>query len=259
MNFDIDRILAIAVEAGARIIDVYQQPFDVNYKADCSPITQADQAAHASIVQALQQHTPDIPVISEESDPSTQAKAPSLQQFWLVDPLDGTREFVQRNDEFTVNIALIQNKVSVWGCIYAPVFEKLWWGGATYGTFKQHKQGADQAISVLPVPQENECVHLLVSRNHQMEEMQSPWLQFPEYVLHPRGSSLKFCDIAEGLAHVYLRLGPTCEWDTAAGQAIVEGAGGSVRTLDGLPLAYQKNQEKNPAFVVSCSPNWPNP
>ena len=245
MKFDIDSILAIAVEAGARILDIYRILLMWTINQITRQLHKADQAAHAYIVHALQQHTPHIPVYLKSQMEKLQAQALHLEQFWLVDPLDGTREFIQRNDEFTVNIALIQNQKTVWGCIYAPVFKKLWWGGATYGAFTQYKQDPVRSIAVLAAPQAHEKVHILVSRNHQMAETQASWLQeFSDYEFHPRGSSLKFCDIAEGLAHVYLRLGPTCEWDTGAGQAIVEGAGGSVRMLDGSVLRYQKNQEK---------------
>ena len=243
----------IARAAGDAILAIYRQPFAVEYKQDESPLTAADQGAHEVIVQALARLTPDIPVLSEESDAETMQARLGWSRYWLVDPLDGTKEFVSRNGEFTVNIALIDHGRPVWGLVYAPVLDRLWYGGKGMGAWRV-ADGKREAIQTLP-HQEGSPWRVVGSRNHLSRETLDYLARFGdiergEIELVSMGSSLKFCIIAEGGAELYPRLAPTCEWDTAAAQAVLEGAGGSVTRLDGSPLAYNKPDILNPWFVA---------
>ena len=244
----ISELEPIARAAGDAILTIYRQPFAVEYKQDESPLTAADQGAHEVIVQALARLTPDIPVLSEESDAETMQARLGWSRYWLVDPLDGTKEFVSRNGEFTVNIALIEESRPVWGLVYAPVLDKLWYGGKGIGAWRM-ADGKREAIQTLP-HQEGAPWRVVGSRNHLSQETLDYLAPFGEIELVSMGSSLKFCIIAEGGAELYPRLAPTCEWDTAAAQAVLEGAGGSVTQLDGSALAYNKPDILNPWFVA---------
>ena len=208
----------------------------------------ADQGAHEVIVQALARLTPDIPVLSEESDAEAMQARRGWSRYWLVDPLDGTKEFVSRNGEFTVNIALIDHGRPVWGLVYAPVLDKLWYGGKGIGAWRV-ADGKHEAIQTRPHG-DGEAWRVVGSRNHLSQETLDYLAPFGEIELVSMGSSLKFCIIAEGGAELYPRLAPTCEWDTAAAQAVLEGAGGSVTQLDGSALAYNKPDILNPWFVA---------
>lgn len=238
----------IARAAGDAILAIYRQPFAVEYKQDESPLTAADQGAHEVIVQALARLTPDIPVLSEESDAQTMQARLGWSRYWLVDPLDGTKEFVSRNGEFTVNIALIDHGRPVWGLVYAPVLDKLWYGGKGIGAWRV-ADGKHEAIQTRP-HEAGQAWRVVGSRNHLSQETLDYLAPFGEIELVSMGSSLKFCIIAEGGAELYPRLAPTCEWDTAAAQAVLEGAGGSVTQLDGSALAYNKPDILNPWFVA---------
>ena len=238
----------IARAAGDAILTIYRQPFAVEYKQDESPLTAADQGAHEVIVQALARLTPDIPVLSEESDAETMQARLGWSRYWLVDPLDGTKEFVSRNGEFTVNIALIDHGRPVWGLVYAPVLDRLWYGGKGIGAWRV-ADGKHEAIQTRPHG-DGEAWRVVGSRNHLSQETLDYLAPFGEIELVSMGSSLKFCIIAEGGAELYPRLAPTCEWDTAAAQAVLEGAGGSVTQLDGTALAYNKPNILNPWFVA---------
>ena len=244
----ISELEPIARAAGDAILTIYRQPFAVEYKQDESPLTAADQGAHEVIVQALARLTPDIPVLSEESDAETMQVRCSWSRYWLVDPLDGTKEFVSRNGEFTVNIALIEEGRPVWGLVYAPVLDKLWYGGKEVGAWRV-ADGTHKAIQTRP-HEDGEAWRVVGSRNHLSQETLDYLAPFGEIELVSMGSSLKFCIIAEGGAELYPRLAPTCEWDTAAAQAVLEGAGGSVTQLDGSALAYNKPDILNPWFVA---------
>ena len=244
----ISELEPIARAAGDAILTIYRQPFAVEYKQDESPLTAADQGAHEVIVQALARLAPDIPVLSEESDAETMQARLGWSRYWLVDPLDGTKEFVSRNGEFTVNIALIEESRPVWGLVYAPVLDKLWYGGKGVGAWRV-ADGTHKAIQTLP-HQEGALWRVVGSRNHLSQETLDYLAPFGEIELVSMGSSLKFCIIAEGGAELYPRLAPTCEWDTAAAQAVLEGAGGSVTQLDGTALAYNKPNILNPWFVA---------
>lgn len=244
----ISELEPIARAAGDTIMAIYSQPFTVEYKGDESPLTAADKGAHEVIVQALAGLTPDIPVLSEESGSEVMGFRHGWSRYWLVDPLDGTKEFVSRNGEFTVNIALIEDGKPLWGLVYAPVLDRLWYGGKGMGAWRV-ADGKREAIQTLP-HQEGAPWRVVGSRNHLSRETLDYLAPFGEIELVSMGSSLKFCIIAEGGAELYPRLAPTCEWDTAAAQAVLEGAGGSVTRLDGSPLAYNKPDILNPWFVA---------
>ncbi len=249
----ISELEPIARAAGEAIMSIYSQPFAVEYKQDESPLTAADKGAHEVIVQALARLTPDIPVLSEESSPEVMAARLGWSRYWLVDPLDGTKEFVSRNGEFTVNIALIEQGTPRWGLVYAPVLDKLWYGGKGIGAWCV-ADGRHEAIQTRP-HDAGQVWRVVGSRNHLSEETLEYLARFGELErgeieLVSMGSSLKFCIIAEGEAELYPRLAPTCEWDTGAAQAVLEGAGGSVTQLDGSPLCYNKPDILNPWFVA---------
>ncbi|MGE6126928.1 3'(2'),5'-bisphosphate nucleotidase CysQ [Aeromonas rivipollensis] len=244
----ISELEPIARAAGDTILAIYRQPFAVEYKQDESPLTAADQGAHEVIVQALARLTPDIPVLSEESDAETMQARLGWSRYWLVDPLDGTKEFVSRNGEFTVNIALIDQGRPVWGLVYAPVLDKLWYGGKGVGAWRV-ADGTHKAIQTRP-HEAGQAWRVVGSRNHLSQATLDYLAPLGEVELVSMGSSLKFCIIAEGGAELYPRLAPTCEWDTAAAQAVLEGAGGSVTQLDGTALAYNKPNILNPWFVA---------
>lgn len=249
----ISELEPIARAAGDTIMAIYSQPFTVEYKGDESPLTAADKGAHEVIVQALAGLTPDIPVLSEESGLEVMGLRHGWSRYWLVDPLDGTKEFVSRNGEFTVNIALIEDGQPLWGLVYAPVLDRLWYGGKEVGAWRV-ADGKREAIQTRP-HQEGVPWRVVGSRNHLSQPTLDYLARFGdiaqgEIELVSMGSSLKFCIIAEGGAELYPRLAPTCEWDTAAAQAVLEGAGGSVTQLDGSPLVYNKPDILNPWFVA---------
>lgn len=252
---EIAEIEPVARAAGEAIMAIYSQPFAVEYKSDESPLTAADKGAHEVIVRALARLTPDIPVLSEESGPQVMAERLGWRRYWLVDPLDGTKEFVSRNGEFTVNIALIEEGTPSWGLVYAPVLDKLWYGGKGLGAWCI-ADGRCEAIQTRP-HREGSPWRVVGSRNHLSRETLDYLARFGdmergEIELVSMGSSLKFCIIAEGGAELYPRLAPTCEWDTGAAQAVLEGAGGSVTRLDGEPLVYNKPDILNPWFVAKA-------
>ncbi|MEL3921221.1 3'(2'),5'-bisphosphate nucleotidase CysQ [Aeromonas enteropelogenes] len=252
---EIAEIEPVARAAGEAIMAIYSQPFAIEYKRDESPLTAADKGAHEVIVRALARLTPDIPVLSEESGPQVMAERLGWRRYWLVDPLDGTKEFVSRNGEFTVNIALIEEGAPRWGLVYAPVLDKLWYGGKGLGAWRI-ADGRCEAIQTRP-HREGSPWRVVGSRNHLSRETLDYLARFGdmergEIELVSMGSSLKFCIIAEGGAELYPRLAPTCEWDTGAAQAVLEGAGGSVTRLDGEPLVYNKPDILNPWFVAKA-------
>ncbi len=238
---------ALARAAGALILEVYGTDFDVQDKADASPVTLADERAEALITPALQGLQPAWPVVAEEAA-SRGESPPAAECFWLVDPLDGTREFVARNGEFTVNIALVRHGLPVLGVVYLPVTDRLYAGVVGQGAWLQ-ADGQRRAIVARVQPAAGAVV--VCSRSHGDAAALQAWLQGqPVAAWVPAGSSLKFGLIAEGRADVYPRLGRTMEWDTAAGHAVLAAAGGSVCDLDGQPLRYGKPGFENPHFVA---------
>jgi len=250
MNLEelVEPITELAVEAGNAILTVYATDFDVESKSDESPLTQADLASHNAIVAGLKQLTPDIPIISEEDGLPDFEVRRHWERYWLIDPLDGTKEFVNRNGEFTVNIALIDNGRPVFGVVHVPVQEKTYIGCEGRGS-ELRENGAARPISV--ADGSNAAVRIVGSRSHRGTSLDAFLDKLGDHDMVPMGSSLKFCTVAEGNADIYPRLGPTSEWDTAAAQAVVEQAGGQVLELDGKPLSYnQKADILNPWFVV---------
>lgn len=248
------QVLSIARKADEAIMAVYTATASTpaSFKTDGSPLTQADLAAHRHIARGLAALTPDIPVVSEEDDAS-QAHRQPRGRFWLVDPLDGTKEFLARNEEFTVNIALVQDGVAVLGVVTAPALGLAYWGSAGRGAFRSI-DGRTEAIHVARRPPAASYPWRVVASKSHMNEETRAWLQqLGAHELVQAGSSLKFCRIAEGNADIYPRLGPTCEWDTAAAQAVLEAAGGCVLQLDGMPLRYGKGDVLNPQFVAAAT------
>lgn len=255
-EFNTIDVITLAQEAGEKIIEIYKQDFSVHEKDDSSPLTQADLLSHKTIVEGLALLTPKIPVLSEESPPSAIANRLSWETYWLIDPLDGTKEFVKKNGEFTVNIALVSNHQPVFGVVYAPALEVTYWGDSVSGAFKV-EGGVEEAIAVRPRPAD--CADWIVvgSRSHQSIEFEAFMRDYPCANIISMGSSLKLCLVAEGKADLYPRLGLTSEWDTAASQAIVEAAGGQVlRFSDMKPLTYNQNKRTllNPHFLVCGEP-----
>lgn len=248
-------ILRIARDAGAAIMKVYQQDFAVEFKGDNSPLTAADTAAHHIIEQGLNILTPSVPVLSEESADIDWQTRKLWPRYWLVDPLDGTREFVKKNGEFTVNIALVENGRATFGVIYAPVLETSWWGDDVQGAFME--QGAEvKKITVDKSPKAS--LRVAASRSHLDDTTAAALTRMGEVERLSMGSSLKFCRMAEGALDVYPRFAPTSEWDTAAGQAILEAAGGVVLNLDGSPFRYNtKDSLLNPHFIALADADLP--
>ncbi len=246
----VEPVVAMAVEAGDAILEVYATDFDVQNKEDESPLTQADLASHKRIVAGLEALTPDVPIISEESGLPDYETRRRWERYWLIDPLDGTKEFVNRNGEFTVNIALIDNHRPLLGVVHVPVKNKTYVGCAGAGSNVREAGGEPREIRVAPTS--GEPVRVVGSRSHRGASLDALLDNLGDYDMVPMGSSLKFCVIAEGAADIYPRLGPTSEWDTAAAQAVVEQAGGVVLELDGSPLSYNaKDDILNPHFLVA--------
>jgi 3'(2'), 5'-bisphosphate nucleotidase len=246
----------IARQAGEKILQVYNTDFDVEQKSDHTPLTEADIAAHNLIVRQLSELTPDIPVLSEESTDVPFVTRKQWIRYWLVDPLDGTREFVKRNGEFTVNIALIENHKSVIGVIYAPVLKVDYFAWRDGGAYKLDAERKHRRIRVRKAPT---VPTVAGSRSHGSERQRSYIEKIGDVELITMGSSLKSCLVAEGVADIYPRLGPTSEWDTAAAQCIVEQAGGSMTRTDLRPLRYNTRESLlNPEFLVfgDSSRDW---
>ena len=244
----INPIVDLAVEAGKAVLEVYATDFDVQQKGDQSPLTQADLASHHCIVEGLSSLTPDIPIISEEEGLPGFAERGQWQRYWLIDPLDGTKEFVNRNGEFTVNIALIDSHRPIFGVVHVPVHDKTYVGCEGHGS-ELREAGTTTPISV--AASSSEPVRIVGSRSHRGSSLDAFLEKIGESDMVPMGSSLKFCVVAEGRADIYPRLGPTSEWDTAAAQAVVEQAGGKVLELDGKPLSYNAKEDiLNPWFIV---------
>ena len=247
MLIEIERL---AREAGALIMDVYATDFAVLGKADASPVTEADERAEHCIVVGLQAQTPDIPIVAEEA--ASRGESPAAAgRFWLVDPLDGTREFVSRNGEFTVNIALIEQGEPVLGVVYQPVADRLYAGAVGQGAWVQDGSASADRRTIACRQAPAEGVVLACSRSHGDEAALQVWLGGRPVVRRMSvGSSLKFGLLASGQADLYPRLGRTMEWDTAAGHAVLRAAGGEVTDLAGVPLAYGKAGFENPHFVA---------
>ncbi|MCW9025617.1 MAG: 3'(2'),5'-bisphosphate nucleotidase CysQ [Gammaproteobacteria bacterium] len=244
----LDKVIKIAYQAGKGIMEAYDC-FSVESKSDCTPLTEADLAAHRVIEASLQALTPGIPILSEESRPPSYPERSQWKRYWLIDPLDGTREFINRNGEFTVNIALIEGNEAVLGIVYAPVVGSLYYAAKGEGAFKKSCLDAPVRIKVRECCPEK--VVIAGSRSHHGEEFKQFVANLPDCRIIPMGSALKSCLVAEGKADIYARLGPTSEWDTAAAQIIVEEAGGLITDTHMRPLSYNtKDELLNPHFFV---------
>jgi 3'(2'), 5'-bisphosphate nucleotidase len=251
----LQHLLSAAIDAGRAICDIYSRGFEVQRKADTSPVTEADHAAEAIILERLTRAAPGIPVVAEEEVAA--GRVPVIgDRFFLVDPLDGTREFVARRGEFTVNIALIENGDPVLGVVYAPANSRLFAGDVANGNAFRATQRTEnrefaprESIQVREVPASG--ITAVASRSHRTPETDAFLLSAKVKDLVSIGSSLKFGLVASGEADLYPRLGPTMEWDTAAGHAVLAAAGGKVATLEGAPLRYGKPGFRNPSFIAS--------
>ena len=249
MTVDTELLIDLAREAGDAILRVYATDFTVQSKDDESPLTRADLAANDIIVRGLRALDPATPILTEESGLPDFDTRSQWQRYWLVDPLDGTREFVNRNGEFTVNIALVEGHQPVLGVVHVPVQSLTYVGEAGTGAFRI---GAKKnRVPVHVAMETGKRLRVVASRSHRSDRLDGWLATIGPHEIVPVGSSLKFCYVAQGDADVYPRLGPTSEWDTAAAQAVVEAAGGQVVTLDGQPLQYNtKADVLNPEFMV---------
>lgn len=236
-------------------MSVYGSGFESEDKADGTPVTEADRAAHGVIDMGLRALTPGVPVLSEEGRSVRYAERAGWTTFWLVDPLDGTKEFIKRNGEFTVNIALVTNGRPVWGVVHAPALGRTWWGGSGRGSLLAEPGGEGGPIHVArAIPASG--VVAVKSRSHPSPDLDSYLSRITVAREIQVGSSLKFCAVAEGRAHLYARFGPTMEWDTGAGHAVLEGAGGVMCSPDGAPFLYNKPDLRNTAFIAACSSDY---
>lgn len=251
LTLDPDRILpevvSIARAAGEIILDIRASGFDVRSKSDKSPVTVADERAEALILSRLAEVAPDIPAVGEEDYAAGRRHDLSGGVFWLVDALDGTREFTGGSTDFTVNIALVEDGAPILGVVHAPALDTLF-AGSPAGAYRALGSGAPAPITVrAPAP---DGLVAVISKSHQSGTEEDFLRQFPLKQILNRGSSLKFGLVAAGEADIYPRLGPTSEWDIAAGHAVLAAAGGTVTTLDGMPLVYGKADILNPHFVA---------
>ena len=255
----IERVCAIAKQAGLEIMDIYKShEINVEYKEDKSPVTVADLKSDTLITEQLNILSPDIPVLSEEtSSEHPYEERKQWQRYWLVDPLDGTKGFISKNDFFTVNIALIDHNVPILGVIYVPARDQLFYAAEKHGAFRQDQDTKPVKISVSKNLRAKPII--AVSRAHINVPTKNLLAKIGDHELVRADSSLKCCFIADGSADLYLRVGPTCEWDTAASQCIVEEAGGKLIDYSGQPLRYNTRDSLiNPPFVVHspASPEW---
>jgi 3'(2'), 5'-bisphosphate nucleotidase len=245
----IEEIRALAAKAGEIILRYYEGGTEVRQKADASPVTEADEAAEVLIVDALRRLTPDIPVVAEELVAGGRTPEIGSGPFWLVDPLDGTKEFISRNGEFTVNIALIEGERPTLGVVSAPAVGRMWWGIVGEGAWCSGPGGKTRPIRARTRPAQGAIA--VASRSHADAETEAFLDKEGVAERISSGSSIKFCLLAEGRADLYPRFGPTMEWDTAAGHAVLLAAGGHVTTPDGAPFLYRKPGFRNPGFIAT--------
>lgn len=244
-----EELIHISINAGEEILKYYKDDIKVEKKEDDSPLTKADLASHNEIVSALKELTPETPVISEESGIPSYEERKSWDRYWLVDPLDGTKEFIKKNGEFTVNIALIEDNKPVLGIVHIPAKKITYVGEKTVGTFKIDQEGNKSRV-YSSVPAQHSEVSIVSSRSHGASDTEErvEEMGFKVGKSVPAGSSLKFCLVAEGIADIYPRFGPTMEWDTAAGDAVFRYSGKEGERYS--PLKYNKESMKNGEFII---------
>lgn len=253
----LDPVIQLAYQAGKAIMEVYDAGFSIENKSDETPVTEADIAANKVIEDGLKALTPHLPILTEETQPTPFSIRKTWPRYWLIDPLDGTREFIKRNGEFTVNIALIDGEHSVMGVVYAPVIGVLYYAAKGQGAYKQDSTNQPKAIHV-----RESCAKKTVvacGRSHPTAEIEAFLGNIGEFEIVRVGSALKSCLVAEGKADLYARLGPTSEWDTAAAQCVVEEAGGAIVDTRMRRLRYNTKEDLlNPHFFVTgdLSINW---
>ena len=245
-------IIELSKEAGKSILNIYNtiDDLDIKYKDDNSPLTRADEISNEIICKTLKLITPNIPILSEEGKKINYNERKKWNKFWLIDPLDGTKEFVKRNGEFTVNIALIDKNTPTMGVVHAPVINTTWYGSIDNGSFKTHNK-TTKSISVI-CNTNKKPIKVVSSRSHANNPKLDKYLsKFDNYKLVAMGSSIKICLVADGSAHLYPRFGPTMEWDTAAAHAVVKYAGGNISDFNtDKELLYNKVSLLNPEFLV---------
>ena len=250
LNMDqvLKHLVEISILAGEEILDVYNQSFEITLKDDLSPLTDADRRSNDVITDKLSSFYPDIPILSEEGKDVKYPDRKNWDIFWLIDPLDGTKEFIKRNGEFTVNIALINMGNPIAGIVYAPTTKTFWYGAEGIGSFKMLENEKPKKISVeenIDFP-----IRIVSSRSHPSSKLQNYLEKFSDHKIVNMGSSLKICLVADGSAHIYPRLGPTMEWDSAAGHAVLKFAGGFLTDIStGKEMIYNKEILKNSDFI----------
>ena len=249
-SIDIEIIKSIALEAGDAIMGIYAKEFNVEYKDDKSPLTEADKLSNAIICKALERHFPTLPLLSEENEYIDYEIRKNWEHYWCIDPIDGTKEFIKKNGEFTVNIALIHNDTPVLGVVYAPALDEMYWAKKGEGAYKN---GMKLPLYVNPSPEKK--LFVVASKSHLSPETQAFIDALPTECIEQvsKGSSLKLCMVAEGVADIYPRLAPTMEWDTAAADTIVREAGKmSYQYKSDISIQYNKQSVLNPWFVVKA-------
>lgn len=246
-SIEIKEIIEIASKAGSSIMEIYCKDFKVEYKNDSSPLTEADLKSNEIICSCLKKMYPNIPIMSEENKEIEYSQRKGWEYYWCIDPIDGTKEFIKKNDEFTINIALIHKDTPVLGVVYAPALGEMYWAKKGEGAYKNNKR--------LPLQKnQKEKLFVVASKSHLSRETQEfiDKLDAQEIIQISRGSSLKLCMVAEGVADIYPRLAPTMEWDTAAADAIVRESNKMTYQYESdKPITYNKKDLLNPWFVVS--------
>ncbi len=248
---DIKDLINICSKAGQEILKIYKKTdLGIEYKKDNSPLTLADKKSHECICSSLNKLYPDIPILSEEGAKIAYKNRSKWKRFWLIDPIDGTKEFIKRNGEFTVNIALIENQIPILGIVYAPVLNKYWYGSKD-GSFVLD-DGKTKKIKVNNTFDKK--IKVVASRSHKSPKLDSFLKNFKDYTLVNMGSSIKICLVAEGVADIYPRLAPTMEWDTAAAHAVLKFANGSlIDTSTESEMIYNREDLKNSHFIANSS------
>ena len=250
----IKKLIKISKNAGDAIMDIYESDFDVNLKSDQSPLTKADILSNKIICQSLKKITPDIPILSEESSDIAYHERSKWNQYWLIDPLDGTKEFIKKNGEFTTNIALIFENRPIYGMIHVPASNEIFWGSKEMGSYHLKGDSLSDMKKISASQEKKDSLRIVSSRSHPSGGLKILLEKLEKFELVRVGSSLKFCLIAKGEADCYPRLGPTCEWDTAAGEIIAESAGANIVNLENKTMKYNhKENYLNPHFLVSNS------